>query len=373
MSLINDMLRDLDARRAHPAAGNLAALPAASIGAAGAGMERQGMARLFAGLVMLTVIAIGAPLVTDYLGLFDWGGPGGPVVTQTITLPTLAKNQPDRQARAMPLHTRATPHLIASQTPENTPSQPGTAGNAEPAHVTEDPVTHVAEDTVIDTALTADIPTGDQGTPEIVVRRHGPGHEYRLAASAAAAGNELEAIDQLKDILARASDYHQARLLLARLYIRQQQNSDAEILLQDGLASYPLYAPYARLLAHLLVTDKRHDEAIARLESALPGALRDADYQALLAGLYQRSGKPAAAVQHYTRALELSPQQGEWWMGLGISQEQSGNRDAARTAYRRAMQFRLDAALQDYIGKRLRQLSQQVPAAMTNIQPAGRI
>ncbi len=353
MSLINDMLRDLDARRAHPAAGNLAALPAASIGAAGAGMVRQGMARLIAGLVMLTVIAIGAPLVTDYLGLFDWGGPGGPVVTQTITLPTLLKNQPDRQARVMQLHTRATPHPIASQTSENTPSQPGTAGNAEPAHVTEDPVTHVPEDTAIDTALTAGIPTGDQGTPEIVVRRHGPGHEYRLAASAAAAGNELEAIDQLKDILARASDYHQARLLLARLYIRQQQNSDAEILLQDGLASHPLYAPYARLLAHLLVTDKRHDDAIARLESA--------------------SGKPAAAVQHYTRSLELSPQQGEWWMGLGISQEQSGNRDAAQTAYRRAMQFRLDAALQDYIGKRLRQLSQQAPAAMTNIQPAGRI
>ncbi|NNJ93497.1 MAG: tetratricopeptide repeat protein [Halobacteria archaeon] len=365
MSLINDMLRDLDARRAHPAAGNLAALPAASIGAAGTGMVRQGVARLFAGLVVLTVIAIGAPLVTDHLGLFDWGGPGGPVVMQTITLPTLVKKQPDRQARAMQLHTRTTPYPGASQTSEDTPGRHGTAGNAEPAHVTED--------TAIDTATTAGIPAGDQGTPEIVVRRHGPGHEYRLAASAAAAGNELGAIDQLKDILAQAGDHHRARLLLARLYIRQQQNSDAEILLQDGLASHPLYAPYARLLAHLLVTDKRHDEAIARLESALPGALRDADYQALLAGLYQRSGKPAAAVQHYTRALELSPQQGEWWMGLGISQEQSGNLDAARTAYREALKLRLDAALQDYIGKRLRRLSQQAPAAMTNIQPAGRI
>jgi MSHA biogenesis protein MshN len=373
MSLINDMLRDLDARRAHPAAGNLAALPAAGIGATGAGMVRQGMARLFAGLIVLTMIAIGAPLVTDYLGLFDWGGPGGPVVRQAITLPTLVKNQPDRQPRVMQLHTRVTPQPIAAQALENTPSLPGTAGGAEPAHLMEDPVTHVPEDTAIDTALTTGIPAGDQGTPEIVVHRHGPGHDYRLAASTAAAGNELEAIDQLKDVLARASDHHQARLLLARLYIRQQQNSDAEILLQDGLASHPLYAPYARLLAHLLVTDNRHDDAIARLESALPGALRDADFQALLAGLYQRSGKPAAAVQHYTRALELRPQQGEWWMGLGISQEQSGNRDAARTAYREALQFRLDAALRDYIDKRLRQLAQQAPAAMTNMQPAGRV
>ena len=368
MRLINNMMRDLDARRVHSGAGRLTALPVA-----GTGTVRPGATRLLAGLVMLMAIAIGTPLITDYLELFDWGGPGGPAVTKAISIPMLVKNQPDRQAGSMQPHTQTTRRQAAVQIPANIPDQSGTAGDPEPAHVPGDSVTHVMEDTAIRTVPPASMQEGDQSTGEIVLRRNGPGHEYRLAAGAAAAGNELEAIDQLKVILAQANDYHQARLLLARLYIRQQQNSHAEILLHDGLASHPLYAPYARLLAHLLVTEGRHDAAIVQLESALPGAMKDADYQALLAGLYQRRDKPMAAVRHYSRALELDPQHGEWWMGLAISQEQAGNINAAYAAYGTALQFRLDATLREYIDKRLRQITQQGSTGMTNMQPTGKV
>jgi Flp pilus assembly protein TadD len=363
MSLINDMLRDLDARRVHHAAGNLAASPAAVIGTAPDAL-RTGMAWLLAGVAMLAALVIVVPLLTDHLELFDWDGPGGPAVTRTITLPALAKNEPAHQARRRELHNHAAHRPAVAPAPAESLSTSGATNDKAPSDI--------PEKTLIQAESVSTSP-GDRTTQDIIVHRHGAGNEYRLAAGEAAAGNDRDAIRRLQDLLASNTEHHGATLLLASLHIRQQQLADAEVLLEDALARHPLHAPYARLLAHLLVMHRRHDDAIARLESALPGALRDADYQALLAGLYQRSGKPAAAVQYYTRALELGPQQGEWWMGLGISQEQGGNRDAARTAYRKALQFQLDATLRDYIGKRLRQLTQQAPAAMTNIQPAGRI
>ncbi|MGB5260842.1 MAG: hypothetical protein WBO34_10010, partial [Gammaproteobacteria bacterium] len=93
MSLMNDMLRDLDARRAHSGPGGLTALPAASIGGMGHNLARPGTGRLLAGLAMLTAIAVSVPLLTDTLEVFDWDGPGGPVVTTKITLPAQAAKQ----------------------------------------------------------------------------------------------------------------------------------------------------------------------------------------------------------------------------------------------------------------------------------------
>ena len=176
----------------------------------------------------------------------------------------------------------------------------------------------------------------------------------------AAAGHYLDAIDQLENILLRNNHSHEARLLLANLYIRQGRSANAESLLAGGLAQHPLHAPYARRLAHLLLTEERYREAVEYLVSALPGANHDAEYHALLAGLYQRSGEPAAAAAHYNIALDISPGRGEWWMGLGISQEQAGQGDAAHSAYRQALQFPLAAALQDYINNRLQQLADDV-------------
>ncbi|MGB5258890.1 MAG: tetratricopeptide repeat protein, partial [Gammaproteobacteria bacterium] len=226
---------------------------------------------------------------------------------------------------------------------------------------------------VAQTAAVDSTPAGDETVQDIIMLRHGTGYEYRLAASAVAAGNVQEAMGLLENILAQKDDHHQARLLLARLYLRQGQPGQAEALLQDGLATFPLQVPYARLLANMLVTFERYDEAIAHLLTVLPGAAQDPDYHALLAGLYQRNDEPAIAVSHYTTALALAPDHGEWWMGLGISQEQAGNRDAAYTAYRKASQYRLDTTLQNYIAERLRLLTQKRPADETNMKPAGKV
>ena len=354
MSLINDMLRDLDTRRARVTAGSLAAFPVASGG--GGGLHRR-IGWLLAGLVMAPLIAIAVPLITDHLDLFDWDKPGGSVVTAEISLPPAVIHRPAHRERRTQMRSGSRP-------------QPDTTG------VPAAPVTEPAR--AAHTAITAMTPAEPENSQpsrqldgDIVVQRHAAGQAYRLAASMAAAGEVQAAIAQLQEILAQEDGHHPARLLLARLYARQQLHDNAEALLQQGLGRFPLHAPYAHLLARLLLTVGRHAEAITYLEAALPGASRDAGYHGLLAGLYRHAGKPARAVKHYTIALALSPDHGEWWMGLGIVQEQLGDHGRAYSAFSRAMEFRLETALRDYISERLQQLSRSAPAGATNIKPTG--
>ena len=180
---------------------------------------------------------------------------------------------------------------------------------------------------------------------------------YQGALRDARSGDNDAAGQQLEHLLSLDSHHHKARILLAGLYIRQQQPGLAEDLLATGLADNPEHAPLAKLYAQLLVAQKRDREAIDFLQRALPGAAQDAEYHALLAGVYQRTGETATAIQYYQTALELSPDHGEWWMGLGISQEQAGRTDKAHTTYKRALQYPLKAVLQQYVTTRMESLS----------------
>ena len=358
MSLINDMLRDLDARRAHPAAGNRALLQNVSIDSR---MAHRDKLRLMGGSLILVALIIAAPLITDTLEVFDWGRPGGTVTTTPIALPAQTPKRPQRAIKPVELPTRAAPRPApTAPTPRktaSTPEEPAVAAQLED----NDPATQASS-----------LPPDDQAPTGIVLQRTPAEHTYRQAAAAAAAGNDQAAIVQLNTLLEEHVDHLQATQLLASLYIRQQQPAKAEALLEQALARQPLHTPFARLLARLLITDQRHTAAIMRLESALPGAANDADYQALLAGLYQRTGRSADAVQHYAAALQLDAEQGEWWLGLGLSQQQLGNREAALGAYRRALQFPLDASLRDYVGKQLRQLMQTDAADAITMQSTGK-
>jgi MSHA biogenesis protein MshN len=180
---------------------------------------------------------------------------------------------------------------------------------------------------------------------------------YQGAVRDVRSGNIDAAVLQLEHLLDLDSRHHQARVLLASLYIQLERLVRAEEILATGLADTPGHAPFAKLYAQLLLAESRDSEAIDYLQRALPDASQDADYHALLAGIYQRTGETVTAAQYYQTALKLSPKHGEWWMGLGISQEQSGSTEAAQESYQRALKYPLTAVLQEYVTKRVESLS----------------
>jgi MSHA biogenesis protein MshN len=348
MSLINDMLKDLDARRTQPAFANLAALPGAGTASDGFNVSRNTVIWAAAGACLLGSLAVSVPLLTDYFAVTTED-------SQTVKPAMLAYNTPT--TLDLPEEKRFSPGAAIASANRPVPVSLPPAKDTVTSHH-DNVIPHNREETrtpepATDSSITV-TPSPDSRRSE---------HGYHAATRAAAAGNDLHAIDLLERLLLDNSGHHDARLLLASLHIRQQQQVRAISILKHGLSQHPDHAGSARLLARLLVSRGQHAEAVVYLESALGGATQDADYHALLAGLYQHSGNPAGAARHYTAALSLNPGRGEWWMGLGISREQSGNASAAGAAYRKALDYPLNAALQDYISTRLQLINRNDPSS----------
>lgn len=398
MSLINQMLRDLEERRETPSAASEATLQTPVVMAPLRRGDRRKLvyalsATAGVGIALLAwqwlAPASGSPADTAQ-------SPAGPVsdsvnirppaaaevATVDTAIPAEAPVAPTTTAQTMTADPVATALPAAQARPEAQaeplPARPAPRATATAA-VAPEPVASAAPDTA--SAIAANPKPATQApavepTPaKPASRPSGPQHieitehtltaaqqaqrHYTEAVKALRAGDIGTSLQQLGQALAIDHGHHQARLVLASLYINQQRKQQAETLLAEGLALHPLHAPFAKLHAQLLVEQAREQEAIQSLQSALPGAGQDAEYHALLAGLYQRNGEPGTAADHYRTALQYAPDRGEWWLGLGLSQEQAGNRVEARAAYGQALKLPLNAALQNYAGSRMKQLSRE--------------
>ena len=147
---------------------------------------------------------------------------------------------------------------------------------------------------------------------------------------------------------------HNARELLANLYLQVGRETEAYILLDQGINIDNEYMPFVRLYAQSLIQRGRLQQAKKTLLAASSASNLDADYYALLAALTQRSSEHQESISYYMRALELNPKNSQWWMGLAISLETLGQVVAAIGAYNEAKTTgNLNAELLSYIDSRL--------------------
>jgi len=178
---------------------------------------------------------------------------------------------------------------------------------------------------------------------------------YRKALERMQRGNLLDAEALLRRALALAPDSREARAALAALLIQQNRQTEAAALLVAGLRSQPGDPDYAKLYGRLLAGEGHTKQAVAVMETALPAAGGDPGFHALLAALYQRLGRNREAAAQYRSALSSEPAQAVWWMGLGISLENLQADQQAAAAYQQALALPgLDNRLRDYVAGRLR-------------------
>ncbi len=177
---------------------------------------------------------------------------------------------------------------------------------------------------------------------------------YRHAAQLVSQGQTEPARAELATALAREPAHRAARELAAMLALQSGRPREAETLLLTGLKLAPDHLPFAQLLARVQVEQGADAQAIATLESARSAAAGNADYFSFLAWLYHRVGRDPDAVQAYRETTALRPQDARAWLGLGISLEATQNLDAAATAYLKALQAgNLEAKLAQYAQQRL--------------------
>lgn len=179
--------------------------------------------------------------------------------------------------------------------------------------------------------------------------------EYRRALVILNQGRTAESLDALRMALKLNAAHLAARQLLLKLLVENKQLDEADGVLHAGLALHPGQLPWAMSLARLQLDRGDLASAWKTLENSLPIAGANADYQGFAGHLLQRQGRTREAIDCYQLATRLTPTEGRWWLGLGLALEAEGRGTQAREAFANAKASgSLSADLQAYVEQKLR-------------------
>lgn len=292
MSLINDMLRNLEQRHAAeaPLPNEVRPLPA----------EEPGLAWKPIAAV-LAVAAIGG---VAFLALREAVPPASPQPVAAVA--------PRPQA--------PTPTVATAPSPAPLPAPVVSSPEVAPAQAAAPTPTVVRRPERAETLrLATSLPSLERVKPK----------SGDVVASVAAPAIEKSVTEPDPTVQAEA-DLRRARELLG-----QGKRGEAETYFKQGLARLPAQTEAAMTLARLQVDRGDLGGAWETLQRSLPHAQQHAGYRAFCGTVLQRLNRSREAVEHYQAALRLNPGEGRWWVGLGIALEGAGQAGEAREAYQR--------------------------------------
>ncbi|MCG2576773.1 hypothetical protein LZ012_07180 [Dechloromonas sp. XY25] len=342
MSLINDMLRNIEAKRPddlarHSLQREIRSLPP----------EKRG-----AGRAIRIVLALG---VFTALGAMAWyfgnypgeapaklipppaapdlavppplvaapapaaGDPGADQAADNLRLSSNLASAPPPAAPVLGVPDPVPPPLAA--TPKNEPAA------AAPQAATTAPVPPV-------------LPPGPvkiEKSPVAATARDRADAEFRKAESALLAGRSGEAVDGLRAALKIDPSYVPVRQALLRQLLDTRRMDEAMAVLHEGVDLLPAQTGWAMSLARLQLEQgdlAAADRTLGRSQAYAEG---NADYAGFQGHVKSRLGAHKPAIAHYQRAARLAPNEGRWWLGLGLALEADSRVPEARDALRRAL------------------------------------
>ena len=355
MSLINQMLKDIDKRHG---------LPSASSPVPG-GVPLMGK-RSRAGHDVARWALGGAALVALVTGVWWFQQAFKPIeVPPMAARPLAATSVPAAVPPAAVVETPASamPPVLKADAPEPAPVEPKPSPVArapeprelpKPAALTPAPSLAVAESA---DKPVARVPAPPGQVTRVVSAEQRADNAYRDAVALLRQGRSEDAQKALKQALSDQPTHVEARLLYARSLQDEGQMAQAKATLSEGMALKPQAFPLHAALAQMQLLGKETEQAVVTLERGLPAAGDNAGYQALLATALQQQSRHAEAVQHYVTALRQQPEASNWLVGLGVSLQAQGNSQGAAEAFQRALDLGLPASLSQFTRERLQQLS----------------
>jgi MSHA biogenesis protein MshN len=181
--------------------------------------------------------------------------------------------------------------------------------------------------------------------------------EYRKAVVSLQQGQQVEAQEGFRRALQLSPNFAASRLALAGLLLQGRQMEEAERVLRKGIELDTRQPGFAMMLARVQVEKGDTQAAIETLRKTLPYATGNAGYHAFMAALLLRDARYTDSVEHYRTALSLKPG-GVWYMGLGISLQALQRLPEAQDAFQQAVASgELNPELQTFVEERLKQIS----------------
>lgn len=160
--------------------------------------------------------------------------------------------------------------------------------------------------------------------------------DYKKALEGFAAGRYTQAVTQLNAILVKYPHYSEAREALAAILTQKGDISAADKVLQKGIELQPGYLPFIQLRAELLVSEGKLNPALKLMRSAAPSLATHLDYYSFIAALYQQVGEYKLSAKLYEQLLSINPNKAPWWIGLAIAFEAQEMPNEAANAFGRA-------------------------------------
>jgi MSHA biogenesis protein MshN len=336
MSLINDMLRNLEAKRPDDLARQnlqreIRSLPPVSRGSAP--LIKWG---LLAGLLVAA-------------GVVAWYGQG------------LWSRQP-AQSEPMPVPVAVAPSVAPNALNAEAMAAPSSALPAEPAGdqlrlasrlefvpLPVAPVLSAPDPMAPASKVEAAVPAAEpakaapagpvkiEKSAVITTPRDRADIEVRRAEGALASGRTAEAVDSLRAALKHDPAYVQVRQMLLRQLLDMRKTDEAMAALQEGLEIQPMQTGWAMSLARLQLEQNDLAAADRTLARSQAYGENNADYAGFQGHVKSRLGAQRQAVAHYQRAARLAPNEGRWWLGLGLALEADGHQPEAREAFKRSL------------------------------------
>jgi len=354
MSLINDMLRDLEARRADDLKrpnlqGEVRPLPV-----------RETLAWRKTGLFAALLVAIVAA------GAFWWQSKRLPDPPVTVAQPASGP-APAPVAQIQPAGNEEDRYELRSSTtlaqlPAETPVAARSAPEAAALHKPVQPSPKKVETAVVlsetsritepTPAVVATLPkearpgvvskaqagaVNVEVKPVLATPRERADAEYRAAQALLAAGRVPEAAEGLRAALRQDAAHVAARQALVRVLLEQRKGDEAMQLLQEGLDQQPAQLNWAMSLARLQLERGDLGAAERTLARSAAHAGKNADYAGFHGHLHYRLGHAREAAAAYQTAIRFAPGEGRWWFGLAVALEGDGRAGEARDAYRQAL------------------------------------
>lgn len=341
MSMINQMLKDLDKRQAAVSGGQ------ALSGVLLPSPESKNYIRpRFLILLLLAVVFT--------VGAFAWSrwykpraSPASVVVAPAVA-PVVVLAAAENAPVAPPAAVSPTPTFSANTAAA--PPAPVVVAKASPlpTPITKAPAPQIAAaqggathevqpDTKNDTKNDTKPVTSHPAAFKVVSPKQRSENLYRQAVSWIQQGHGAEAQDALRQAVGINPANHDARLLLAALLADANRSAEASALLRAGLAIVPGHSGFSMALARLQLGSGAKEDALATLEQGLPMAGDDPEYHAFLAALLQKQGRHEEATQHYITALRSNPSMPSWLVGVGISLRATNKMADAAEAFQRAI------------------------------------
>lgn len=329
MSLVNQMLQDLEKRKADPdAVGEMPegvrVTPVAPVAAA--------RHRRLPFLLVLLVLVLA-------VGIYDWwsSAPASEGVTEPLaSAPAATASAAEAPAPALPVSpvVPATAVSQSSDVPQSVsatnPSVPEKKQAAEPRPKLQRPTRENPPNVAVDRSKNA-ISTPPEETSGQLAERL-----FMSARQSYAQGRQSIAGEQLTQALALHPGHRRARNLRVQQLLESGHSPLAAELLAEGLRLLPDETPWLKALARIRLEAGQFVEA-GNLLARVPEPTRDADFHALAGATAYRQQDHAQAAEHYRVALAQRPGVGRDWVALALVLEAQGHRAEAREAFRRAL------------------------------------